>query len=131
MRINFRGNIVFRMNSFPIFSNKIIDINDIVTNISLNLSSIQYQILFVDYSSMTFKSYLFSITSIVQLLPDVLLTVFGNIHFIKIFNETLVYIIASMNIKVMAENSCDMIGSVCNIFSLNFNLGPAVVEGIF
>jgi len=40
MRINFRGNIVFWMNGFPIFSHKIIDINDIVTNIGLNLSSI-------------------------------------------------------------------------------------------
>lgn len=80
---------------------------------------------------MTFQFYLFSFTSIVHCLPNVLLAVLSNIHLVKIGNQPAVDIIASVDVEVMAEDDSNMVRPAGDVFTFDFDFSPAVVEGVF
>ena len=83
----------------PVLSNEIKNIDYVITEIGGFLASEKIEFLFVGNSGMIFEFYLFSIASVVNFLPNKLLTIFRNIHLIEIVKDAFIDVIASMDEK--------------------------------
>ena len=129
MRINFRD-FDRRRYALPISSHEVKDIDDIVTNICGLLASKQVQFLFVGNSCMIFQLDFLPIASIVNFLPEELLTAIWDVHLIEIIKDSLVYVVAAMDVERVAEDKGNMIWSTTDVLAFDFDLGPTTVKRV-
>ena len=61
--------------------------------------------------------------------PNEFLAGLGKVHRLEISKSALINVVASLNEEVSAEGDCYVIGSAADVFALNFDFGPSVIEG--
>jgi len=124
------GNVDVGAYFLPLLGSNVVHENEITWVYRGYFTSKEINTVAVSYGSMGFEFDKLPLANIIEPGPGKLLALLWNVYSVEIGDHPLVSIKASVNVEMFFVDCRCMIGSRCNIFSLNLDLGPSGIKGV-